>query len=50
MAAAYAFAYSLLTFALAAEADTVWLKVMGFIAGTWLAIAGAITGWINSKS
>lgn len=47
--ALYAFAFSLLTFALAAEADTQWLKIVGFVAGTWLAVAGALTGWMNSN-
>lgn len=44
-AVVFALSYALIIYALAAEASSVWLKVVGFIAGTWMAIAGAVAGW-----
>jgi hypothetical protein len=44
-AAFFSFSYALIIFGLVGEADTDWLRVIGFIAASWMAIAGAISGW-----
>ena len=48
--AVFAFMYAILTFVLAGEADTEWLRVLGFAAGTWMAFAGAIAGWQAARA
>lgn len=44
-AAVFSFAYAFLIFGLVNEAQSDWLRVLGFVAGTYLVIAGAIAGW-----
>lgn len=41
----YAFSYAFLIFGLSAEADTDWLRVLGFVAASYMALAGALAGW-----
>lgn len=49
LAAAYAFGFAFLLFALADEADTPALRVIAFVAGAWMAISGAASGWLASR-
>lgn len=49
LATFFAFAYALIIFALAGEADTPWLRVLGFVAGIYLTIAGALSGWLAAR-
>lgn len=45
IAAFFSFSYALIIFALVGEADSDWLRIVGFIAASWMAFAGAIAGW-----
>lgn len=45
VAAVFATTYALILFGLASEAQTDWLRIVGFIAATWMAIAGAMAGY-----
>lgn len=48
--AVFAFMYAILTFVLAGEAQSDWLRILGFAAGSWMAFAGAITGWQAARA
>ena len=48
-AAVFAFAYAFLIYGLVNEADSAWLRVLGFVAGTYLVVAGAVSGWMAAR-
>lgn len=48
-AALFSFSYALLIFALVGEAQSDWLRFLGFAAGCWLVIAGALAGWAAAR-
>lgn len=41
----FTWTYAIILVALAGEADTLGLQIAGYLAGGWMAIAGAIAGW-----
>lgn len=45
LALLFAFGYAFLIFGLSAEADSNWLRVLGFVAASYMALAGALAGW-----
>jgi hypothetical protein len=45
IAALFSFSYALLIFALVAETQTEWLRIVGIVAASWMVLAGAIAGW-----
>lgn len=45
LASIFAFTYALIIFGLVGEADSTLFRVLGFAAGTWMAIAGAVAGY-----
>lgn len=49
-AAIFAFSYAFLLFSLVSEADSDLLKVLGFLAGLWMTIAGAYSGWSATRA
>lgn len=49
VAAIIAFVFALLVFALAAEAQSEWLRILGFILATLFTITGAVSGWQHFK-
>lgn len=44
------FAYAFLIFGLTSEAESEWLRVLGFTGAFWMAVAGAFQGWAASRS
>lgn len=48
-AAVFAFSIGLLLFALSAEAQTVWLEVVGTITAIYFILAGAYVGWRTAR-
>lgn len=47
--AIYALSLGLLTFALAGEAHTVLLRVLGTIVAVWFTLLGAFSGWAAAR-
>ena len=45
VAVLYAFGFAFLLFGLASEVQTEWLRILGFVAGSYMALAGAVAGW-----
>lgn len=45
----YLLAIAIVVFALAGEADTVLLRVLGTILAVWFALLGAMTGWLAAR-
>jgi hypothetical protein len=45
LAAFIAFGFALIVFGLSGEAQTGWLRVLGFIVASLITISGAISGW-----
>ena len=50
LVAVYSFVYGILIFALAGEADSGWLRVVGIVAASWMILAGAVQGWLVARS
>jgi len=47
--AVYAFVLGIVVFALAGEADTVALRVVGTLVAIWFVFLGAVTGWAAAR-
>lgn len=45
VAVLFAWTYGLALFALASEVETLWLRILGIVLGSWMVVAGAIAGW-----
>jgi len=45
LAALFSYGYAIILLALANEATTPWLRVVGVVAGSWMALVGSIAGW-----
>lgn len=41
--------YAILIFALAGEAESGWLRVLGFAAAAFLTVIGALAGWAKAR-
>lgn len=50
LAVLFTFSYAIVLFALAGEAQSIWLRWVGFIFGAWMAIAGGIAGWQAARN
>lgn len=49
LGALLSFSYAFLIFALTSEAQSEWLRVLGFTGAFWMAVAGALQGWMAAR-